>query len=184
MIRVRTLWSGVAGAPLYTNHHFLGLLDASTAAAAVANVEDFWNALEPSISSAFTYVIEGDVYEIAEASGEPTGVEVVTSVTGGGTNAGDGLPHANQGLISWSTGVFIAGRQLVGRTNVPGPTESSSNALGVPLGPYVDALNAAAVAMLASAPSLAVYSRTAGVAHAVIGGTGRDYFAILRSRRD
>lgn len=181
MLRVTTVFTGVAGSPYFSIMHFGGV-GQTGADAAVAAVGDFWTAIDQYMVTSLSWATEAEVENITPA-GALQGVLVTTPETGSGGDAGQGLPPATQGLIRWRTGVIVSGRELRGRTFIPGLAETASD--GGPQGTFVTDANAAAAALAAeSVGELVVWSRTHAAAHPVISGTLWSEFAVLRSRRD
>lgn len=186
--RWRAVWTGVGGAPYYTNFY--------TAGSAFAEVElDGWEGFFVDIRDHLavgSIRVEGTVAIIDKTTGAIVGVETAGAdrvVTG---NAGAGpLPQANQALIRWETGEYVSGRELQGRTFIGGLSvaandagEISSTVLGVLGdaadamlglgGSYTDGFNGAAV----------VWSRTHGQAAYITSHSEPSTFSVLRSRRD
>lgn len=181
--RVSTIFSGagVAGGGI-NQMYFSG--SGGTAADANQAVRDFWFALNPSISNTVNWTTGAEVVEIDEATGQIIGVESVTALGTTGANAGDPLPFATQGLVRWFTGAFIAGRQLRGRTFIPGMVEANNSA-GRPSGTLMADIQAAADALIADTNSLlAVYSKTHATWQGVTSASVWSEWAQQRSRRD
>lgn len=165
--QVRTAITGGSGAAQVSTMFFdqaAGL----TAQGAADAVHAFWDTLKTKIVNSYTFDVEPVVEDIDTATGSPTGLTAVTVASVSGTLVGDPNPWATQGLVSWRTGVFLAGREA-----------------GVPQASYVAALNSAA-ATLATDPnsSLCIYSRKKRAIGVVSTGQAWTKWAILRSRRD
>jgi hypothetical protein len=184
MIRVRTVWTGVAGAPYYSNHYFEGAAGATDAAQAVSDVVAFWTALQNNIDNNATGTVQSEVVEIDPATGDITASYATAGGVVTGTDAGDALPPQTQGLVRYQTGVYIGGRQVVGHTYVPSPPEALNSAVGLPVVTYNTRCNTAAGILVASPAVFSVWSRAHGQRVTVIGGGGTAQWAVLRSRRD
>lgn len=180
MLRVRTSISAAFGGPQLSTHYFPGT-GSSDAATAAAAVRAFWDALKGKIGTAWSLDVQNDVVELDPATGQPTAVHNTETALVTGTGTGDALPYATQGLVQWRTGVYVGGREIRGRTFIPGPLEAD-NAVGFPLTAYTSLLTTAA-GNLASA-GLAVYSYTHRQFADVSSGVGWTNWASLRSRRD
>lgn len=182
MYRVRTAITGGQGGPSLSTLHF-NVVGGLTAANAVAATATFWTALRTRISNQLTMTVESDVATIDIATGQVTGITATAGAVVTGNDAGDPAPWATQGLIRWRTGIYVGGREIRGRTFIPGVTDTSTP-LGVPSAAYLTDLNAAAAALIANAVSdLEVYSPARReAAPAVLGQTWTN-FASLRSRR-
>lgn len=182
MYRVRTVISGGQGGP-YLSTMYFNVVGGLTAANANAAVGTFWNSVKAKMGNSLSYATEAEVAEVDIATGQVTGIAAVTPQTGTGTPTTDMCPWTTQGLIRWRTGIFVGGREVRGRTFVPGPTEVENTA-GVPAAAYVTALNAAASALIADANSdLMVYSKKNRDAVPVLSGSTWSQWAVLRSRR-
>jgi len=196
--RVRTVFTGVAGAPFYNNLYFGGIADVINPQDCVDAVDVAWTTLTTIMNINLIGAIEAEVPIIEDTTGE---IQSVVSTTGGvvdPTSAAEPLPTATQGLVRLSTNTFVDGRRLRGRVFVPGLTEGSQDA-GVP--------NASTIASLAnfgqtilddSSVNLVIFRRPRpadpdaippveardGTSASVASSTGWGQFAVLRSRRD
>jgi len=103
--------------------------------------------------------------------------------TAAGTAAGDPLPQQTQGLINWHTLSFVAGREIRGRTFIPGPSESDSSA-GIPTAAYQLILQNAANALVAeSTANLFVWSKKLATIAEASSASVAPGWRVLRSRR-
>lgn len=184
MLRVRTVWSGVGGAPYYSNHYFNAASGVPEANACITAVDNFWTAIAAGIYLNATYIIEGDVPFLNPADGEIGGVLNATGNAGAGSGTGEPLPPANQVLIKWSTATFIGGRRLVGRTFIPTPVEAVNVIDGSLQASYRATIIAAGNVLIGSGTNFSVWSRTHGVVAPVVTNTVNQKFSLLRSRRD
>ncbi len=181
LYRVRTAWTGGPGGGLLSTHYFESL--GGTAAAANTAVGALWTALASTISNTLTARTEAAVFLIDENTGQPTGIDAVTPITVAGGSAADPLPYTSQAVIQWRTGTFIGGRELRGRTFVPGMTEGNNTA-GVPIAGFQTTVNAAAAALIADANSaFCIYSPTNATFDTVVTGQCWSQWGVLRSRR-
>lgn len=185
MNRVRTVWTGVAGAPWYSNMYFTDDTLSTTAQDAVNAVGTFWSAISGNIVNTVAYTVQGAVARIDDATGTLLGAWAVTPVTGAGTAAVDQLPRQVQGLVRWETGRVVSGRFLRGRTFIPGLGETLNNAGGIPAPAVVTLFGTAGAALIAdSGNELLVWSRAHGVSEPAVSATGWSQWATLRTRRD
>lgn len=184
ILRVKTSWTGVSGAPFLSTHYFTRT-DGDSAAYAADAVAAFWTGLAGQIDNDLDWNIEGDVAVINDATGQLTGVDTISGGnSGGGTDSGQACPPATQGLMRILTSTVVAGRVLRGRFFIPGVTENNSNE-GVPSGDYLSAAASAFTAMMDSPSSeLRVYSPTHNTSAPVTAGSLWNQWAVLRSRRD
>jgi len=192
--RVRTLLTGVAGSPWYSNIYFDADGVTPDAAANVVSVDDMWTAVISNIANDISWVVEGNVSVLDETDGKLIDVESVTQGTGTGTSSGDMLPFTTQGLIQLQTSTFINGRRVRGRVFVPGLTEDASTN-GVPISGMVTNLIAAGNALWDSDTSGAlVWARPFAGSETVEARAGSkapitavaawNKWAVMRSRRD
>lgn len=153
-----------------------------TAADFVSAVHDFFNDIKNNLCNTLTITILGDVEEIDSTTGNVTSV----TSTGGndiqqGGNSGDPLPLVCQGLVQWRTGVFFGGRELRGRSYIPGWVMGLSID-GAPDPDLVTGLQGPIDTMAQDV--LAVYSPTKHEWASGSSGHFWDQWAELRSRRD
>lgn len=183
MYRVTTLFSG----PLVTGggiNQFYFDEGAGTASAAHAAARAFWTAANDVMSTQVSWTTQGEI-ELVSETGEVTGVESTDPFTSNGSATGDALPLTTQGLIRWRTGIFVGGREIRGRTFIPGPVESLNDANGRPGSGTLIEMNQCPAALLgASGAEFRIFSRTKSTSATVISGTAWTQWASLRSRRD
>lgn len=186
VLRVSTEWSGtMQGLPYFSNLYFGGTTDGE-ADAAVAAVTAFWQAVDDRVANNLTWTISSDVESIDLLTGNVIAVFSTPGGTGSGAETGDLAPPYTQGLIRWRTGVYSGGREVRGRTFIPGVTENQ-NTEGVPVATYISGNATAAQTLItASAPAgnLRVYSPTKQLASTVTSASTWNQWAVLRSRRD
>lgn len=196
--RVRTVFTGVAGAPYYNNLYFENVNDLSDAQAAVDLVDSAWSTLNSVLAGALIGNIESEVPIIDIPSGNITLVWATTGGVVDPTSAAEPLPWASQGLLRLSTNTFLGGRRVRGRVFIPGFTEAAQDA-GIPSATTQTAIaNMGATLIAPTEPTLVVYSRPRpadpdadppvaardGFASVVEGTTAWNKWAVLRSRRD
>lgn len=183
MYRVRTVFTGPAGAPWLNTLYFDEAGGSAQQAATAAGA--FWGAVDAHINTAVSWSTEADVVTVNADTGAATGVISTIPITGAGAVASDILPRSSQGLIRLLTGVFNDGRQIRGRIFVPGLTETANGVGGIVAGATGLALGTAASDLVADASStLLVWSRSALQDHPVVATSVWSQFAVLRSRRD
>jgi hypothetical protein len=181
LYRVRTAITGGAGGPMLATHFYL--LSGGTAQHAADASRGFWQDARTYIYSGYSMQVEPLVYTIDSTSGAAIGVTATSSTVVTGSDSGDPLPGLVQGLASWHTGAFVSGREVIGRTFIPGPTESQSVA-GIPSSNYLATMTTAAfnwASATLSAP--VVFSRAHHVAEVVTGSNIGTSWATLKSRR-
>jgi hypothetical protein len=181
MLRTRTTLNGTQGSPYVMTHYFEGS-GGTAASAAAAAVVAFMNALDAGITDQLVWEVESEVTELTEA-----GLIVASHTTAGGTGVGaaasEPLPIASQGLIQWRTGTYLGGREIRGRTFVPGLT-SGANDDGRVAASTVTFLEGAGELLLAQPVVPVVWSRKHQNSIPISGVTVWSQFAMLTSRRD
>lgn len=180
MKRVRTVFSGVAGSPYYSNLYFG---DSSSASACVTVVDTFFTDMDGVISTELAWTVQGTVVTIDPITGDITSSEDVGGTNGFGDDAGEQMPPANQILLRWHTGEYINGRELRGRLFVPSPTIVSDDG-GVVLSASRTQVQNAADTLIGSGQNMLLWSKTHGETRSVTTADVWEQFAVLRSRRD
>lgn len=183
-LRVRFEITGPAGAPWLSTMNFQGttLTNAQDSADAV---RAFWLALQGSIVDTATGRVLPEVLIINDVTGEPTGI---FSITPGDpitfTASNTLLPRTTQALVRWRTGVYSNGREIRGRTFIPGLTQVANNQ-GRPASGITSTLTTAANALISDVDSVfGVYSKRNGALAVVNAASVWNEFAELRTRRD
>ena len=186
MLRISTTFTGsIPGLPYFSQHYFGGDTGGEADAANAAIVA-FWTAAEDAFTSSLTWTVSTEAEFVDEVTGQVTGVETTAGGTGIGDAAGQILSPASQGLIRWRTGVFVGGKEIRGRTFIPGPTEDI-NEIGVPSSGYFPVTNGAAAGLISgssAAGNFGIWSRTHGQFAVAVTGSTWNQWAVLRSRRD
>ena len=185
MYRVRTVFTGMLGSPYLSTMYFHDNLPIGvTRQQVVTAVGTFWTAVDAQLSTSLQWSTEADVVTIDQVTGDITASGGTTPASGSGGTTGAAVLTAVQALVRWTTGQYIGGRQVRGRTFVPGM--HGGNAIGnAPTAALTNAINAAAAALIADPNvELLLWSRKNGVAHLVTGGSAWGTLAVLRSRRD
>ena len=182
--RVRTLWTGVAGSPAYSNFFF----DATSTDAGVyqAQVLEMWVAGRAALRSGLTIAMVNPIPIIDVATGEVVDVAVGDGGSTTGTDTGDALPPANALLARMHTGVFVGGREIRGRCFVPYFTEAS-NSGGQPSSATVSGWNGLFTDLQAidnANGAMTVYSRAHARAEYISAFDVWNQWGSVRSRRD
>jgi len=182
LFRVRTVFSGVQGAPWLSTMYFDN--GAGTAQQAATAVGVFWGAVDNRMATSVAWATEAEVVLIDDTNGQPQASTATTPASGGGSGAATQLPIVTQGLLRMRTGVFIGGREVKGRCFIPGLTEND-NDLGVPNASITPVVDAAAAALVATANAqLVVFSRAHFTSVTVSSATMAPYWSYLKTRRD
>jgi len=188
MFRVRTVFTGVPGTPWLSTMYFNDT--GGTAQQAANAAGGYWGAIDALMGSQVDWATEADVSVINAVTGTLEGVESTTPLTGLGALATELIGFATQALCRWRTGTVVNGRNLRGRTFIPGLTTTSADD-GQLISGHRVAIAAAAAALIADANSeLVIWHRpnpdtgSLGLAAPVVTGTAWTEFAVMRSRRD
>ena len=189
MYRVRTIFSGVTGAP-YVNTLFFDS-GGGTAAQAATAAGVFWGAADAQINSSCTWEQEAEVDELVAATGNLTSITAITAAAGTGGDSTVMLSPLQQVLIRLRTGVVVGDRELVGRIFVPANTEAGNDTGGVVISTWRAAYNTAIANLISDANStLVVWHRpsgpdaTDGISHPVVSGQTQSKWSYLSSRRE
>lgn len=184
MLRFRVNINGPTGAPYLSTFHFAGTAQEDIATPR-GNLVTFMTALDAHWGNATSWSLDPEVEFVDPATGEITGLGTATTASGSGNLTATYLPPACQALIRWRTSAFFNGRQLQGRTFVPGMTTANSDGGGGLTSTVQAAYAAAAAALVASTPqTLVIWSRRNLDAENVTSAVVPAKFAVLRSRRD
>lgn len=187
--RIRSLWTGaqIRGGGVTDIYYFASSGDEGDMA---AEVRGLWSDLAATFVTGTTVTIDPDVFNIDEGTGDVVSIVTLGSppapVTG--SNAGDPLPPATQGLLQWRTSGVVRNRRVRGRTFLPAQGEGGST-LGVPSSGLITTWQDAADIFLSQVQQPVVWSRPVpggdpGSFHAVESAAAWDQWAVLRSRRD
>lgn len=149
----------------------------------VDSVSDFIDAIDLYLGTSVSFTGFPYVEAFNSVDGQVTGQEAVSPFTQSGDDSTAILPPVTQALVKWSTGVWVAGRQLVGHTFIPGLCEDSNEPGGVLQTGVATAITTAAN-NLNTAAGLVVWSRTHGTYQPVSRGDCATKWAYLSGRRD
>lgn len=184
LIRIRTGFTGVPGTPWLSNFYFDE--DLANAQVCADTAASFWEQAQLAMSSLIDWAQDGVATVLDPATGEPTDVASYTPNTGDGQGSGDMLPASTQLLITWRTGVFAGGRELRGKTFVPGLVSSTNDNDGTIDEGVVTQFAGYADDLLTTPGNaqIVVWSRKNGTTPQVTGSRITNEWAVLRSRRD
>lgn len=185
LARVRTVFTGVAGTPWYSNLYFH--TDATTPDVQIDQVRDFWTALVSFIDNGVTATVEGDVSLLESTTGAITGISSGTALLVVGTATQQAMPPATQGVLHEFTSIFVGGRQLRGKTFLPGLTINAADANGAPVAAFKTAVLGAGNALITAANATGnwqVWSKHNLVSSDIVSISTPSKFGVLRSRRD
>lgn len=183
MLRLRINYSGFVQG--FSILHFDSQGGLTTAAQDAADaVSGFLTAIRVDITTAQVMQVDPEVLIVNEATNQVTGVESVTSSPISGSEATEVLPQLAMALVRWRTGTFVNGREIRGRTFIPGYCVDGSDA-GELTPTLVAGLTSNAQALIADADSiLQVYSPTKFQAADVTSASVWGEWASMRSRRE
>jgi len=180
-LRVRTNFTGVAGAPYYNNLYFA---DESTAQGCLDAAEAFWNDMSELMVTGCTWGQEDEVAYIDTSDGHIIDFLTGVGATGAGDSASEMLPPADQVLVHWRTNLIVSGRRLQGSTFVPAISQNFNDE-GQLLASAVTVAGTAAQNLIDSTDAnFAIWSRTHGALSPAVSAAIFTGFGVLRSRRD
>lgn len=184
MLRVITDHTGPAQG--VTVWHFDGDLTTPGIEQDVADAtQTFWTAMRPLVVNDQTMTVQPEVLEVDVATGQTTGVASVTTTPAVGTSTADQLPQLAQALVRWRTGFYSSGRELRGRTFLPGLSVASTTSTGAVIAATITAINNAAAALLANPEAnFGVWSAKYGTFASATSATTWNEWASMRSRRE
>lgn len=182
--RYRVEIAGLVGGPGLSTFHADTTNGGYAAQDWVDAIEGLFNVLDAVTSSSITWTGQSVVDLLDVSTGQITGQTPVTPFTVVGTHNAEVLAPTTQGLITWRTGVYANGRQVVGKTFLPCPTIDLSQNPGVPVAGYVSGIQAGVDIYAAAGNGEAVYSRTHGLIPLITSGEVWNQWAVLRGRRD
>lgn len=179
MLRLRINWTGT-NSGFSVMHSGDALASAQSAADAV---EDWLNALSPYIAAGQAFQVDPEAEEVDPVTGNVTGVASVVTINQTGDFAVNPVPQAAQALVRWRTGQYIAGREIRGRTFIPGMAGSQGNVNGELLPATLAAMQTASTAFL-TASGHGIWSPKNGQFELALTASVWPEFAVMRSRRD
>lgn len=180
LTQVRTVTTGVVGAPFYTNFFFAD--STGSPATAHAATVSFWSDAKSAIIGSLKMTVEGEMRLVESTTGDIVGFDNVTPVDVQGTASGDPLPFQVQGYVRARTSLAVGGRRLRGGVFMPGPAEGDSNG-GVPSAIYLEVIRNAANKLATNANAdWHIYSRVNKVSSSVSSVAALPRWATLRSR--
>jgi hypothetical protein len=179
---ITTYWSTSASAP-----------DGPSATEALARVRAMFNSAAAKIPGGSTLTFDTAVQILDDATGTLVNAATATAPTAVTfSGIGDPLPAQTQGLLRFTTGNFVRGRNVKGRMFIPGPAEGDNSSTGGPATAYLTAWNTAAGLLgttIVTPISQVVWSRPTGpgasdgVSSGVSGRSMASTWAVQRGRR-
>jgi len=181
MHRVTTVFTGVQGAPYYSNFYFS---DSDATQACIDATEAFWDACKAGIVTDCLIHVLDEVAIVNEADGEITEFNTGVGSSFNGTSSDEMLPPATQALMRWRTNLISGGRRVAGRTFIPALGEGL-NVDGTLIATAVTSTGAAGQDLIDDVNThFGVFSRTHHAFAPAVVQSPWEQFAQLRSRRD
>lgn len=179
MNQVRVAWTGAPGMPGVSTFYNEG-----SVAPFLAKLRTFFDAMKSFVPNTVTFSVPGTGNVVDSVTGQVTATWAATApapVLG----TGSGTYSAPVGIVfNWKTGLFVAGRQLRGKTFlvpiVSGATDSSGRLAAANQPIAVTAGNN----LCGGTDGMVVYSPTHRVNGVALSCTVPTALAVLRSRRD
>lgn len=195
--RIRVIWTGVAGAPAYSNFYFRNQATQTSADAVLG----FLGQIATLVATDYEADVEGEAPIFDETDGSLIAVENVTGGSVGMGGAGNQLGRATQGLLQFFTEGIVSNRRVRGRTYIPGPTVAQTSGNGQPSASYQTTLGTAYEdnlqdVLVRDTNAHVIWSRPipvgdpsgraprSGSAHTVTAWSTWGEFGVQRSRRD
>lgn len=198
MLRVKSKWTGFAGAPGYTNFYFQNNFSTdptdAEATSAMTAVDGFWVGVLSILPPTVTVTVQGDVEVIEETDGSLADVfpkSTLSARIGSATSAG--YSAASGAVVTWRSSGVHRGRRVRGRTFLVPCANVAYQSDGTLQPSTIGTLQTAAntlVTTTAPEPPFGIWARpssktaTDGNFYEVSGATIPDIAAVLRSRRD
>lgn len=184
MYVVKTIFESVPGSPHISLMRFSGSGFPADAQSAVNAVGAFWGTVDNLMTSGVTWRTDATVFDVDPATGQVTAAYSTTPQTGAGAIGGDAVPNMAQALIHWRTGVYVAGKEIRGKTYVPCLTEAANSAGGVIVSTTVSSIQAAADTLknVTTPNPLVVWSRKNGTVQDVTTAQVNSLWATQRRR--
>lgn len=184
MIRIRSVTDGLPSAPFLTTHYFETSAE-SVAQEAYAALGDFWEAMSVAVNHNANINIDPVMFIIDPVTGNTTGTFLATIPLGyAGGNTGDALPAGVSPIMQLRTGSYLAGREVRGRTFLPGLTQDQINIQSGTLNETSrDYLSAIGQALVDADLGWCVWSRKNGTADTVSVVNIAQSAGMIRSRR-
>lgn len=179
MIRLRVNWSGVNEG--FSVMHFGDAIGSAQVAADA--VENWMDDITPSMASVQGMQVDTEVEEVDPSSGNILSVTNVSTITKFGAVGTAPVPQVAQLLFRWRTGAYVAGREIRGRTFVPGLALAGTSTSGEVVSGSLATLQTAATDFV-TASGLGVWSPANGTFELALSGSVWAEFAVMRSRRD
>lgn len=183
MLRVRINWTGNAEG--FSVLHFEGDLDGGTNGDAAATaVDGFLGNLENYMGQFQFAQVDPEVLQVNDVTGQTEAVHTVVKENHQGTGDAAQVPQSTMLLIRWRTGAYTNGREIRGRTFIPGLEASANDGSGAPTAAVITGIGALATTLAAATPSLVVYSPTRSAIATVASASVWSEWAVMRSRRE
>lgn len=170
------------GGPAYLNFYFDDLAAASQACATASR--NFLVGIAPNMNNNTIFTLNPTALVFDPATGFGLQQLSVTGANVPGTSSTAPGPGQVQLLMSLNTGLYVGGRQIQGRLNLPAPASSTYNSgSGFLTTATQTSLNTAGAALVAdSTCSYAVWSRKNGTTQPIVSAAASPLLATLRSR--
>ncbi len=180
MIRVRIDHTGPCQG--FNILHFAGDLEGSYAQDTADAVAVFLEAIDVGVRNSQTMRVDPEIAQVNIATGQIEAVETVTTAPVVGEAVDEGVPQAANLLLRWRTGLFSGGREVRGRTFLPGFSILQNTATGEVEQDTINFMNAAGETLLANS-DLGIYSPTKSLFAEATSVSCWNEWAVMRSRR-
>lgn len=178
--QMRIRWGGLGHSPKYSILNY-GLSNDQDLNAEAFN--DFLTTIKFAFAGGMTWTFEKEIRVLSEADGHLIELqELANPPSGAQTGGTQQLADATQMLLQWRTGVIVSGRQLRGRTFLPGIAQSEI-ANGNVRESSRTAVQDALATLIGTGHAPAVWSRKHGTVAEAVSADVWNEFAVQRRRR-
>lgn len=176
--RVRVAWSGWPGGPGVSTFYF-----DPASAPPLAALKTLYTSVAGICATGIVFTFENAGQDVDVSTGQAVGSWTAPSVTNAIGSGSTAYAGPAGGMISWRSGVFLGGRQIVGKTFLVPLGSNAYDTDGSVGNATVNAMNTALSTFLSSAGSLRLWSRKNQAAVSVASAVMVDKAVVMRSRR-
>lgn len=180
MIRLTINHSGpAAGVNVW---HFGGELDGTNEQEAADAATAFLQAIDVGVRNSQTMEVDPEVLEINVGTGATEGAATVTTTPVPGTAVDEAVPQAASLLMRWRTGQFAGGREVRGRSFLPGFSLLQNTATGEVEPDTIAFMNGAGADLIDNS-DFGIWAPARSVFATVNSASCWNEWAVMRSRR-
>lgn len=178
LAKAQVLWTGFTGGPGVSTFYF----DAATPN--VAALRTFFEAIKAQIASTVTLKYPASGLQIDSITGQPIGSWSSTPPADTVCSGAGAYSAAVGAVVNWRTGFYTGGRELRGKTFIVPLSAQVFTATGSIGSAAQLAIQNAGAALVTSATTMRIWSKSQGVAAQASTVSVPSMGAVLTSRRD